>query len=102
MIWILTLLFILTIVFAYTTFNLLRKIELYESSIDEFEVALDEQETLISNIATKIDESMMRMKEIDKIGSFEADDETGVIFKNIYDIISELEHYYGEKTESEK
>ena len=48
MIWILTLLFILTIVFAYTTFNLLRKIELYESSIDEFEVALDEQETLIS------------------------------------------------------
>jgi|688.fasta_scaffold00415_43 hypothetical protein len=102
MIWITTLLFILTVVFAYTTFNLLRKNELYESSIDEFEISLDEQETLISNIATKIDESMMRMKEIDKIGSFEADDETGVIFKNIYDIISELENYYGEKEESEK
>ena len=102
MIWITTLLFILTVVFAYTTFNLLRKNELYESSIDEFEISLDEQETLISNIATKIDESMMRMKEIDKIGSFEADDETGVIFKNIYDIISESENYYGEKEESEK
>jgi hypothetical protein len=102
MIWITTLLFILTVVFAYTTFNLLRKNELYESSIDEFEISLDEQETLISNIATKIDESMMRMKEIDKIGSFEADDETGFIFKNIYDIISELENYYGEKEESEK
>ena len=102
MIWITTLLFILTVVFAYTTFNILRKNELYESSIDEFEISLDEQETLISNIATKIDESMMRMKEIDKIGSFEADDETGVIFKNIYDIISELENYYGEKEESEK
>jgi hypothetical protein len=100
MIWITTLLFILTVVFTYTTFNLLRKNELYESSIDEFEISLDEQETLISNIATKIDESMMRMKEIDKIGSFEADDETGVIFKNIYDIISELENYYGKKEES--
>lgn len=102
MIWILTLLLILTTVLGYTTFNLLRKNELYEISIDEFELELDEQEKLISNIATKIDESMIRMKEIDTIGSFEADDETGVIFKNIYDIISELENYYGKETESEK
>lgn len=102
MIWILTLLLILTTILGYTTFNLLRKNELYETSIDEFELELDEQEKLISNIATKIDESMIRMKEIDTIGSFEADDETGVIFKNIYDIISELENYYGKETESEK
>lgn len=102
MIWILTLLLILTTILGYTTFNLLRKNELYEISIDEFELELDEQEKLISNIATKIDESMIRMKEIDTIGSFEADDETGVIFKNIYDIISELENYYGKETESEK
>lgn len=102
MIWILTLLLILITILGYTTFNLLRKNELYEISIDEFELELDEQEKLISNIATKIDESMIRMKEIDTIGSFEADDETGVIFKNIYDIISELENYYGKETESEK
>lgn len=102
MIWILTLLLILTTILGYTTFNLLRKNELYETSIDEFELELDEREKLISNIATKIDESMIRMKEIDTIGSFEADDETGVIFKNIYDIISELENYYGKETESEK
>jgi len=45
---------------------------------------------------------MKQMKEIDRIGSFEADDETGYIFKNIYDIISQLEEYYGTDTQEEK
>jgi hypothetical protein len=86
---------ILTIVLGYTTLNLLRKNEVVEDVVEE-------QELLISNIAAKIDESMFKMKEIDRIGSFEADDETGVIFKNIYEIISELENYYGTETQEEE
>ena len=42
---------------------------------------------------------MSRMKELDKIGSFEADDDTGYVFKNIYEIISQLEEYYGTQEE---
>jgi len=79
---------ILTLVFVYTTYNLLRKNEAYEDVVEE-------QEVLISEIATKVDSSMERMKEIDKLGSFEADDETGFIFKNLYEVIEELEKYYG-------
>lgn len=79
---------ILTLVFIYTTYNLLRKNEAYEDVVEE-------QEVLISEIATKVDSSMKRMKEIDKLGSFEADDETGFIFKNLYEVIEELEKYYG-------
>jgi len=79
---------ILTLVFVYTTYNLLRKNEAYEDVVEE-------QEVLISEIATKVDSSMKRMKEIDKLGSFEADDETGFIFKNLYEVIEELEKYYG-------
>ena len=86
------LLSITTLVFLYTTINLLRKNEAHEDVIEE-------QEVLISDIAAKIDSSMARMKEIDKIGSFEADDETGFIFKNLYDVISELENYYGSQEE---
>jgi len=86
---------ILIIVLGYTTINLLRKNEVVEDVVEE-------QELLISNIAEKIDESMLKMKEIDRIGSFEADDETGVIFKNIYEIISELEQYYGTETQEEE
>ena len=86
------LLSITTLVFLYTTINLLRKNEKYEDVVTE-------QELLISDIAAKIDSSMARMKELDRLGSFEADDETGFVFKNMYEVISELEEYYGTQEE---
>jgi hypothetical protein len=79
---------ILTLVLGYTTVNLLRKNEAHEDVVTE-------QEELISDIASKIDSSMATLKEIDKLGSFEADDETGDVFKKMYEIISDLEEYYG-------
>jgi len=81
-----------TIVLGYTTWNLLRKNEAQEDVVDE-------QETTIAEIASRIDSSMARMKEIDRIGSFEADDETGFVFKQMYEIISQLEEYYGPQEE---
>jgi hypothetical protein len=81
-----------TFVLGFSTINLLRKNEAYEDVVEE-------QEVLISDIAAKIDSSMARMKELDKLGSFEADDETGFIFKNLYEIIEELENYYGSQEE---
>ena len=83
---------ITTIVFLYTTINLLRKNEAHEDVVVE-------QEELIAEIAKKVDESMARMKDIDKLGSFEADDETGYIFKNLYEVIEDLEKYYGTQEE---
>jgi hypothetical protein len=85
-------LLITTIVFGFSTINLLRKNEAYEDVVTE-------QEKLVSEIASKVDESMSRMKEVDQLGSFEADDETGFIFKNLYEIISDLEKYYGTQEE---
>ena len=81
-----------TITFGYTTWNLLRKNEAQEDVVEE-------QETTIAEIANRIDSSMSRMKEIDRIGSFEADDETGFVFKQMYEVISELEEYYGTQAE---
>jgi len=77
-----------TITLGYTTWNLLRKNEAQEDVVEE-------QETTLAEIASRIDSSMARMKEIDRIGSFEADDETGFVFKQMYEIISQLEEYYG-------
>lgn len=102
MVWFVVILSVSTLILGYTTYNLLRKNEALEDSLEEYEAGLNEQDKLISEIATKIDESMLKMKEIDRIGSFEADDETGYIFKNIYGIISELEEYYGQETQSEE
>ena len=81
-----------TIILVYTTWNLLRKNEAHEDVVEE-------QEQLLSEIASRVDSSMARMKEIDRIGSFEADDETGFVFKQMYEVISELEEYYGTQEE---
>lgn len=81
-----------TITFGYTTWNLLRKNEAQEDVVEE-------QETTLAEIASRVDSSMARMKEIDRLGSFEADDETGFVFKQMYEIISELEEYYGTQEE---
>jgi hypothetical protein len=79
---------VLSIILIFTTLNLLRKNEAYEDVVEE-------QEVLIADIASKIDSSMKQMKDLDKLGSFESDDETGFIFKNLYEVIEELEKYYG-------
>ena len=92
MVVVIILLSISTLTLGYTTWNLLRKNEAQEDAIEE-------QEVLISQIAERVDESMSKMKELDKIGSFEADDDTGFVFKNIYEIISQLEEYYGTQEE---
>ena len=47
----------------------------------------------------RIQNAMDRMKSIDRIGSFEADDETGYVFREMYSIIEELDGYYGQKSE---
>ena len=90
---------ITTLMFGFSTWNLLRKNEATEDVVEEQIKMFDDQEELLSKIATSIDTSMARMKELDKLGSFEADDETGFIFKNMYEIISELEEYYGSQEE---
>ena len=67
---------VVSIILIFTTLNLLRKNEAYEDVVEE-------QEVLIADIASKIDSSMKQMKDLDKLGSFESDDETGFIFKNL-------------------
>lgn len=84
-----------TVVFGFTTWNLLRKNEATEDVIEE-------QEEMIANIAGRIDDSMRKMKQLDSRGAFEADDETGTVFKQLYEVIEELERYYGEETKEEE
>jgi len=84
-----------TVVFGFTTWNLLRKNEATEDVIEE-------QEEMIANIAGRIDDSMRKMKQLDSRGAFEADDETGTVFKQLYEVIEELERYYGEEEKEEE
>ena len=82
---------ITTLAFGFTTWNLLRKHEATEDVVEE-------QEKMISDFAKIVDDSMRKMKDLDTKGAFESDDETGFVFKQLYEIIEKLEGYYAEET----
>ena len=70
---------VLTILFGFTTRNLLRKNEKQEDILLGYLTYLDQ----ISRVIEITDE---KLKKIDAKGSFEGDDEVGFFFKNIKEI----------------
>ncbi len=65
--------------------NLLRKLE-------KLEDAIDDRNELIDKMDTNLNDAYKRMTEIDRVGSFEADDESGYIFNKIKDVIEDLKN----------
>ena len=70
------LLSIIVLMLGWTTFNLTRKTERLESWIEDY--------------AQRIQETQRVLKEIDNKGTFEADDEIGVVFQSIKEAVDEL------------
>jgi len=67
---------------GYVIWNLMRKTELLETWVEEF---------------TQLIESVNNeLKQIDALGSFESDDETGAIFKQIQETVNRLNTLRGE------
>lgn len=100
MIWIIFILLSVCVALGYAVRNLLKKYEALETEFEDLSQTYEEAELQLSNMAGHIDNALARMKDIDKIGSFEADDETGYVFKEMYEIVQELENYYnGQESE---
>ena len=70
------LLSVVIITLGWTTFNLTRKVERLE--------------TWIENYAERIQETKRILDEVDIKGSFEADDEIGVVFQSIKEAVDEI------------
>ena len=68
---------ILTLTLGYTTYNQFRKVERLESWIESY--------------AERIQDTQSILDEIDNSGSFEADDEIGVIFESIKGAVNQLD-----------
>ena len=71
-------------------FNKMRKQEAFESYIDELENSNTEYYQFFTALKSRMNESNSKLKQIDRLGSFQADDETGFIFSELRDIIDEL------------
>ena len=70
--------------------NQLRKQESQSDYIEELENSNTEYYTFFQRLKTQIGQSNSKLKQIDRLGSFEADDETGFAFKELKDIYDDL------------
>ena len=70
---------ILVVVLGFTTFNLMRKVEKQEDVLANYLIYLD-------RLSRTIEISDKKLKELDRGGVFQADDEVGQIFKSIVQI----------------
>ena len=75
---------LLVVFLGYSTLNVLRKLELYEESIEE-------SDQYVLEIKEQLDKAIQDMRKIDSKGIFEEDDEVGQTFKQILKIIEGLE-----------
>ena len=78
---------VLTLLFGYTTYNLLRKNERLEDD-------LNESDKFIVSIFDNLDKAYERLQTVDRLGSFEADDESGFIFDKIKTILEDINNEY--------
>lgn len=89
MIWIaLILSIIINLVLTYATWNLLRKNEFAEDFI-------------ISSYMSA-EKALLDMKDLDSSGAFEADDETGVTFKALLQVIEDYAKFVGVDVDLDK
>jgi uncharacterized protein YqgQ len=82
---------ILVVILGFTTYNLLRKNEKQEDIVAGYLVYLD-------NLSRTIEVSEKKLKELDRGGVFEKDDEVGVIFQSILKIQEILNDFNLRKT----
>ena len=75
---------VIILVEGYVVWNLLNKVELLETWVEDFS----------DRVAT----TWKDIQDIDSTGHFEADDEVGTIFNSIKDTIQELNNYVEEET----
>jgi hypothetical protein len=81
---------ILLVISVFGNINQLRKQEAQSEYIDELENSNTEYYTFFQRLKTRVGESNSRLRQIDRVGSFEADDETGFVFRELREMYEDL------------
>ena len=76
--------------------NLTKKYEDLETMAEESVNILTENEKFLSELRNRIRSQQSYLRQLDRIGAFEADDETGYFFKEMKDIVNDIAVYFGE------
>jgi uncharacterized protein HemX len=80
----------------YVNINLTKKFEKLDEMAQDSIDTLLENEKFLTELRNRIRSQQSYLRQLDRIGSFEADDETGYFFKEMKDIMNEIAVYFGE------
>ena len=89
---------ILLLVSIYVNINLAKKYEDLETIAENNVETLLENEKFLTELKNRVLSQQSYLRQLDRIGSFEADDETGYFFKEMKNIISDIAVYFGEES----
>ena len=78
------------IVSIYANINAYKKIEILENETERIGIIESNSVTLVENLLIAYIKVLSKLKRIDRLGSFESDDEVGFVFKTIKNTIEEL------------
>ena len=77
-------------IFIFTTIRLMKRVETMEDYVKEVEKSNDEYFNFFTSLKTRVSDSYSHLKNIDRLGSFQNDDETGYIYKELKKVIEAL------------
>lgn len=81
---------IVSLVSILFNINLLKKLEANEDYVNDLEDSNTDYYTFFEELKSQVSRSNSHLKQIDRVGSFQADDETGFVFKEMKNIIEKL------------
>ena len=87
---------ILLSVSIFVNINLTKKYEELETMAEESVDTLLENEKFLTELKNRIMSQRSYLRQLDRIGAFEADDETGYFFKEMKEIVNDIVIYFGE------
>ena len=87
---------VLLTVSIYVNINLAKKYEDLETMAEENGDTLLENEKFLTELKNRVLSQQSYLRQLDRIGAFESDDETGYFFKEMKDIINDIAVYFGE------
>ena len=82
---------------VYVNINLYQKFDKLDEMTQESFDTLLENERFLNELKNRVLSQQSYLRQLDRIGAFEADDETGYFFKEMKDIVNDIAVYFGEK-----
>ncbi len=79
---------------VYVNVNLYKKFDKLEEIAENSVDTLLENERFLTELKNRIMSQRSYLRQLDRIGSFEADDETGYFFKEMKDIVNDIAVYF--------